>query len=71
MNTEAIQMAEYAARRVLEARPRPSSVTQRQSAEMLNVSTATVSRMVKAGKLKMNGVGMIPISEIDRVLAAA
>ena len=37
-------------------RPRPSQVTQDQVAEMVGVSRATVSRMVKAGQLKTEQV---------------
>ena len=65
-----IDLVGYAVQRAIEARPRPSSVTQRQAAEMLSVSQATVSRLVRTGKLKLNGVGQIPVSEIDRLLAA-
>ena len=63
-----IALVGYAVQRAIEARPRPSSVTQRQAAEMLSVSQ--VSRLVRTGKLKLNGVGQIPIAEIDRLLAA-
>lgn len=50
--------------------PRPSQVTQEQAAEMVGVSAATISRMVKAGTLKLNKFGRIPIDEIDRALVA-
>lgn len=49
--------------------PRPSHVTQVQAAEMLDLSEATVSRMVKSGQIRLNGAGRIPITEIDRLLA--
>ncbi len=51
-------------------KPRPSHVTQEQAAEMVGVSTATISRMVKAGTIKLNKFGRIPIDEIDKALAA-
>lgn len=51
-----------------ESHPRPSQVNQAQAAEMLHVSRATVSRLVKAGVLRLNACGMIPISEIDSAL---
>ena len=50
--------------------PRPSQVTQEQAAEMVGVSPATISRMVKAGALKLNKFGRIPIAEIDKALVA-
>jgi hypothetical protein len=54
-----------------EMHPRPSHVNQTQAAEMLGLSRMTVNRMVRAGSLRLNACGMIPISEIDRVLQAA
>ena len=33
---------------------------------LLGLSRATVSRLVKAGALRLNKCGMIPIEEIDR-----
>lgn len=53
-----------------EAHPRPSSVTQEQAAEMVGVSRATISRMVKAGVLKLNKFGRIPTAEVDRALSS-
>lgn len=50
-------------------RPRPSSVDQKQAAEMLEVSQATVSRMVRSGTIKRNVAGRIPMEEVDRVLS--
>lgn len=51
-------------------RPRPAQVNQIQAAEMLGKSRQTVARMIDAGTIKLNGCGLIPITEIDRVLAA-
>lgn len=48
--------------------PRPFQVTQGQAAEILGVSRATVSKMVKSGTFTLNKCGMIPISQIDRAL---
>lgn len=53
-----------------ESHPRPVQVTQAQAAEMLGRSRPTIARMVRAGVLKLNRCGMIPISEIDRALEA-
>lgn len=70
LSPETVAAVNYAVQRSIEARPRPSSVTQRQAAEMLGVSEATVSRFVRQGRLKLNGVGQIPVGEIDRLLVA-
>lgn len=69
MKTELIQVAEAAIKRYAETHPRPPQVTQRQAAEMLKLSEKTVSTMVKSGKLGLNHLGFIPITEIDRVLS--
>jgi predicted HTH domain antitoxin len=53
-----------------EAHPRPSHVTHEQAAEMAGVSRGTISKMVSAGTIKLNGFGRIPVAEIDRVLRA-
>jgi excisionase family DNA binding protein len=50
--------------------PRPSHVTARQAAEMMSVSTATVTRMIKAGTLRLNRVGRIPTEMVDAALQA-
>lgn len=71
MNKEHIAVAVAAVRRYDELRPRPRQVTQTQAAEMLGVSVSTISRMLKAGLLRLNKFGMIPISEIDSALAAS
>ena len=49
--------------------PRPCQVTQKQAAEMLRISPTTINIRVKSGQIKLNGLGMIPISEIDRLIA--
>lgn len=48
--------------------PRPSQVSVAQAAEMLGKSRSTVHRMVKARDIRLNQMGMIPISEVDRLL---
>jgi len=47
--------------------PRPVCVTQKQAAEMLGLCETTVSRRVRDGSIRLNSVGMIPITEIDRL----
>lgn len=65
-----IDLAIKAVQTYAESHPRPLHVTMTQAAEMLGMSRPTVSKMVKAGSLKLNSCGLIPISEIDRAIAA-
>jgi excisionase family DNA binding protein len=65
-----VEIAVKAVQIYAETHPRPSQVTQDQAAEMVGVSPATISRMVKAGVLKLNKFGRIPVSEIDRAISA-
>ncbi len=55
----------------LSLRPRPSSVNFEQAAEMLCLSSKTVSTMVRDGRIRANKIGRIPVSEIDRALSAS
>ncbi|MGB4062535.1 MAG: helix-turn-helix domain-containing protein [Azonexus sp.] len=64
----ALKIAMKAVQLYAESHPRPGHVTQEQAAEMLGISRATVSRMVKFGTLKLNKVGRIPMSDIDKAL---
>jgi excisionase family DNA binding protein len=48
--------------------PRPAHVTQRQAAEMLNVSVATVNRLIKSRAIKVNRLGRIPVAQVDQLL---
>ncbi|MDN7179051.1 MarR family transcriptional regulator [Caballeronia sp. SEWSISQ10-4 2] len=63
---------EQAARRAVqlyaESRPRPSQVTMTQAGEMLGITRHTVSKMVKAGQMKLNRCGLIPVEQVDRML---
>ena len=67
---DTLQIATAAVRLYAETHPRPVHVTQKQAAEMLGKSEPTVRKMIHAGVLKLNKVGLIPVSEIDRVIAA-
>jgi len=71
LHAVAVEAGIAGARAYDEMHPRPRQVTQKQTAEMLGLSQPTVSRMVKAGIIKLNRFGMIPISEIDRALQVA
>ena len=70
MTPELLDIATAAVQRYAETHPRPPHVTQTQAAAMLKLSRPTISRMVKYGSLKLNECGLIPISEIDRVILA-
>lgn len=68
-HTQLESMLERAAAKALAlVSARPIHVTQTQAAEILHVSKATVSRMVQAGKLRLNKCGMIPMTAIDEVI---
>lgn len=66
--TDALSIAIKAVQLYAETHPRPPHVTQRQAALMLDVSTATVSRMVKSGNLTLNAFAAIPIDQIDNAI---
>lgn len=65
-----LEIAKKAVRLYAESHPRPSHVNQQQAAEMIGVSRHTVGRMLKAGVLRFNKFGLIPISEIDEAIAS-
>ncbi|WP_226799951.1 helix-turn-helix domain-containing protein [Burkholderia sp. Z1] len=50
--------------------PRPAQVNIKQAAEMLGLSSRTVSKIIQFQKIKLNGCGQIPIEEIDKLLAS-
>lgn len=60
-----LEIATRAVQRYAEQHPRPTQVNQKQAAEMLGVSARTVHNMLKAGLLRLNKCGMIPIELID------
>lgn len=66
--TEHIEIAVQAVRLYAETHPRPVHVTQKQAAEMLGLSAPTVSKLVRTGRLKLNGAGLIPIGQVDRLI---
>ena len=66
--TEQLEIAIQAVKLYAETHPRPPHVTQKQAATMLGLSAPTVSRLVKTGRLKLNGVGLIPIAQIDALI---
>jgi Mn-dependent DtxR family transcriptional regulator len=64
-----IRCAKKGAQMYAEEHPRPSQVNAVQAAEMLDCSPQTVRKMIKDGRLALNKLGLIPVSEIDRALA--
>ncbi|CAJ3304067.1 DNA binding domain, excisionase family [Burkholderia pseudomallei] len=66
-----IKIAKRAVQLYAESHPRPPQVNQKQAAEMLGVSTRTIYNMIKAGTLRLNRCGMIPIEQIDAALQPA
>lgn len=69
--SEELTIARRAVQLYAETHPRPPQVNQKQAAEMLGVSARTVHNMIKAGTLRLNRCGMIPIEQIDAVLQPA
>lgn len=65
---EVLQIALKAVSLYAETHPRPPHVTQTQAAEMLGLSKQTICLRVKVGAIRLNKMGMIPISEIDRLI---
>jgi excisionase family DNA binding protein len=51
--------------------PRPVHVNRIQAAEMLGISDTTVRKLIRAGTIKVNKLGLIPMSEIDKAIKAA
>lgn len=66
-----MEIVDLAIKRYAERHPRPVQVTITQAAEMLGLSRQTVSKMVRAGQLKLNRCGLIPIEQVDLVLKPA
>lgn len=66
-----IEMAVRAVELYAARHPRPVQVTITQAAEMLGLSRHTVSKMVRAGQIKLNRCGLIPIEQVDAMLTAA
>ena len=66
---ERLRVALLAVQLYAEKHPRPSQVTQSQAAEMLGVTRRTVHNYIRAGRLKLNGCGYLPIEAIDAIRA--
>lgn len=66
---QTLRIAARAVQLYAETHPRPSQVTQKQAAEILGVHPKTIRNYIAAGKLTLNGCGLIPIVELDALLA--
>ena len=64
-----LRIAAQAVRLYAETHPRPTQVTQEQAAEILGVSSRTVRNYIRAGKLKFNACGRLPIEAVDAMRA--
>ncbi|MBX9427956.1 helix-turn-helix domain-containing protein [Ralstonia pseudosolanacearum] len=69
METIELKTALRAVQIYAERHPRPRHVTMTQAAEMLELSRPTVRKLVQSGRLRLNGCGLIPIEQIDRILS--
>lgn len=69
-DTQALKIAIKAVQLYTEQHPRPPHVTMSQAAEMLHLSRSTVSKIMRSGKLRYNGCGLIPIEQVDKLIAA-
>jgi excisionase family DNA binding protein len=64
-----IEVARMAVQLYAETHPRPTQVTQQQAAEMLGVSSKTVQRYLRSGKLRLNRCGYLSVSSLDALLS--
>ena len=65
---QTLRIAARAVQLYAETHPRPTQVTQTQAATMLGVHPKTIRNYVAAGKLTLNGCGLIPIGAVDALL---
>jgi hypothetical protein len=65
---QTLRIAARAVQLYAETHPRPAQVTQRQAAEILGFHPKTIRNYIAAGKLTLNGCGLIPIGAVDALL---
>lgn len=70
MTEEMLTTALKAVQIYAESHPRPPHVNISQAADMLGLNRKTVTNRVKAGEIRINALGLIPIGEIDRVISS-
>ena len=69
MNSETLTIAAKAVQLYAETHPRPPHVNMTQAAEMLGCGLFKIRSLLKCGTLTLNECGLIPITQIDRVIA--
>jgi hypothetical protein len=70
IENQELRIAALAVRLYAETHPRPTQVNQIQAGKMLGVSSRTIRNYIRAGKLRLNGCGLIPIESIDIIRSA-
>lgn len=65
-----LEVAFQAVRLYAETHPRPLHVTLGQTAEMLGIPMDSLMKLMSGKKLRLNDCGLIPIGDIDRLLAS-
>lgn len=65
-----LRIAALAVRLYAETHPRPTHINQTQAAEILGVTSRTVRNYIRAGKLRLNSCGLLPIETIDAIRSA-
>lgn len=68
--SDVLRIAAQAVQLYAERHPRPPHVNMTQAAKMLGLSQPTVRNLMHSGKLRYDGCGLIPIEQIDKLLAA-
>lgn len=66
--SDALKTAIHALELYANRHPRPPHVTMTQAAHMLDLSRQTVRKLVHSGALRLNGCGLIPIEQVDKIL---
>lgn len=70
IESQELRIAALAVRLYAETHPRPTQVNQIQAGEMLGVTSRTIRNFIRAGKLRLNGCGLLPIESIDIIRSA-
>lgn len=64
-----MRVAAKAVRLYAQTHPRPTQINQSQAAEILGVTSRTVRNYIRAGKLRLNSCGLLPIETVDAIRA--
>ena len=60
-----LEIARRAVQLYAESHPRPTQVTIGQAAEMLGISRWKATQLLRAGVLRLNSCGLIPVELVD------